>query len=925
MVGRTISHYKILDKLGEGGMGVVYKAEDTRLNRLVALKFLSVTERAGEEDKARFAREARAAAALDHPNICTVYEIDEVEGRSFIAMAFLQGRTVQQMVETAPVPIDEALELAMQAAKGLAAAHQSGVVHRDIKSANLMVTSPTAGSETQLKIMDFGLAQLTKGASKLTVEGATLGTAAFMSPEQARGDKVDHRTDLWSLGVVLHEMLAGQLPFRGEYEQAILYSILHEPPEAISSVRSGVGLELERIVNKALAKDPEERYQSAVDLLVDLRTLKKEHDSGTSRVARPSHVTHAGEPLARVSTRIGEPDPPGPSSRGQDAVSAASGRQPFFSRTWVKLTCLGVALFAVFVAARLVPPLWHGPMGKGPGAGPPWSWRGRGEPPRVVPITSDAGTESFASFSPDASQVAYTWDGGTGDNIDVYVKVIDGGASLRLTDHPGVDTSPAWSPDGRHIAFVRRERRSGGVYLVAPIGGPERKIADIRLPRHSLGLRNLAWAPDAKHLAVVEGGSPQEPGGVKLLAIDTGKRTAILEGRRPVGFRHSPAFSPNGRALAFVQTAGLAADDIHVVSLGEDLRVAGDPRRVTEEERRIDGLVWSPDGQSIIFSSERNGQGGLWRVPARGGRVFPLPGSGEGARLPALSADGGKLAYTRAMRDLNIWRLSLQGAAEPEPLIRSTRLDHLPRYSPDGHRIAFVSDRTGRMQVWLADSDGTGAIQLTSYDDGLVTMPNWSSDNLRLAVQVIERDRSYIDLLNIEDRSRRRLELLEEGGMAPTWSRDGRWIYVTRRFQGIWKLPVPDRAEPGAEAEQVAANGGFAQESSDGKYLFVLARGRGESSLVRVSLETGEETTYAIEMTPGQSVVAETGIYFFGRGTGFRFFDFSDGRVRSLATVDGVANGFPGPSFSVSPDGRSLLYVRNDRDEADVMLVESIR
>ncbi len=925
MVGRTISHYKILDKLGEGGMGVVYKAEDTRLNRLVALKFLSVTERAGEEDKARFAREARAAAALDHPNICTVYEIDEVEGRSFIAMAFLQGRTVQQMVETAPVPIDEALELAIQAAKGLAAAHQSGIVHRDIKSANLMVTSPTAGSETQLKIMDFGLAQLTKGASKLTVEGSTLGTTAFMSPEQARGDKVDHRTDLWSLGVVLHEMLAGQLPFRGEYEQAILYSILHEPPEAISSLRSGVGLELERIVNKALAKDPAERYQTAVDLLVDLRTLKKDRDSGTSRVARPSHVTQAGDPFAQASTRITEPDPPGPSGWGEDPASSASGRQPLLSRTWVKLTCLGVALFAVFVAARLVPPLWHGPMGKGPGAGPPWSWRGRGEPPRVVPITSDAGTESFASFSPDASQVAYTWDGETGDNIDIYVKVIDGGASLRLTEHPGVDTSPAWSPDGRHIAFVRRERRSGGVYLVAPIGGPERKIADIRPPGRGRGLRNLAWSPDAKHLAVVEGGSPQEPGGVNLLAIDTGERTTILERRRQGSSRHSLAFSPNGRALAFVQAAGLTADDIHVVGLDEDLRVAGEPRRVTEEEQRIDGLVWGPEGQSIIFSSERNGQGGLWRVPARGGRVLPLPGSGEGARLPALSADGSKLAYTRAMRDLNIWRLNLQGAAEPEPLIRSTRLDHLPRYSPDGRRIAFVSDRTGRMQVWLAASDGTGAIQLTSYDDGFVTMPNWSSDNLRLAVQVIERDRSHIDLLNVEDRSRRRLDLPDEGGIAPSWSHDGRWIYVTRRFQGVWKFPVPDNSEPGAEPEQVVANGGLAQESPDGKYLFVLARGRREPSLVRVSLETGEETKYAIEMAPGQSVVAETGIYFVGRGTGFQFFDFSDGRVRSLATADGVVGGFPGPSFSVSPDGRSLLYVRNDRDEADLMLVESIR
>ena len=668
MVGRTISHYKIIEKLGEGGMGVVYKAEDARLDRLVALKFLPVSERADEEHKARFAREARAAAALDHPNICTVYEIDEVEGRSFIAMAFLKGRTVQQMVETAPVPIDEALDLAMQAAKGLAAAHQNGIVHRDIKSANLMVTSPTAGSEAQLKIMDFGLAQLTAGASKLTVEGSTLGTAAYMSPEQARGDKMDHRTDLWSLGVVFHEMITGQLPFRGEYEQAIIYSILHEPPEPISSLRSGVGLEFERIVNKALAKDTDDRYQSAVDLLVDLRTLKKERDLGASRVTHPSHVTQAhstqaGAPTAPESTRIGEPGAP----------SAAPQRQPFFHRTWVRFAGLGLALGAVFVAARWVPPVWNGPMGKGPGGASRFGSRGRGEPPRIVPITSDAGIESFASFSPDASQIAYTWDGGSGGDSNIYVKLIDGGASLRLTDSSAIDSSPAWSPDGRNIAFLRYQRGSAGVYLVPPIGGPEGKIADVRIPRRRGVLRNLAWSPDARHLALIEGSAPGEPGGIQLLTMNSGERTTILEGRRRGGFRHSPAFSPDGRSLAFLQSAGLSADDIYMVRLDQDLHAAGEPRRVTEDEARIDGLVWAVDGESIIFSSERNGQRGLWRVPARGGRIFPLPGAGEGARLPAVSADGSKLAYTRSMRDLNIWRQSLAGDTEPKPLIRSTR------------------------------------------------------------------------------------------------------------------------------------------------------------------------------------------------------------------------------------------------------------
>ena len=887
MVGRTISHYKILAKLGEGGMGVVYKAEDTKLDRLVALKFLTLSERAGHEERARFEREARAAAALDHPNICTVYEIDEAEGRSFIAMAFLKGRTVQQMVETSPVPIDDALDFGMQAAKGLAAAHESGIVHRDIKSANLMVTSATAGSEAQLKIMDFGLAQLAAGVSRLTVKGSTLGTAAYMSPEQARGDKVDQRTDLWSLGVVLYEMLTGQLPFRGEYEQAIVYSILHERPEPISSLRSGVGLELERIVNKALAKHAEDRYQSALDLLVDLRTLNKERDSGASRVVSSSQVTHAGRALPTTSTAVREAvAPSSPGSSDPDVESGTLERRPFWRKTWVRLAGLALALFVVFVAARWAPPIWRGPMGKGPGARP-WIRRGPVEPPRVLPITSDAGTELFASFSPDASQVVYTWDGAARDNVDLYVKVIDGGASLRLTTHEAVDTSPAWSPDGRQIAFVRHQRRAAAVYLIPPFGGAERKLADVRIPRRSQVLRNLAWTPDAKHLVVVEGGSPREPGGIFLLAVDTGERNVILQSGPRGGFRHSPAFSPGGRALAFVQTAGLTADDIYIARLDENLGIRGEPRRVTEEEMRIDGLAWTPDGASIIFSSERNGRGGLWRVSRRGGRISPVPGAGEGARLPAMSSDGGQLAYTRSMRDLNIWRLDLSDAAAgPQPILRSTRQDHFPRYSPDGQRIAFVSDRTGSMQVWVADSDGTNAVQLSSYDGELVALPNWSWDSRRIAVQVVERDRSHIDLLNLEDRSRQRLELPEDGGIAPSWSHDGQWIYVTRRFQGVWKLPVPNTASGESEPVRVVAEGGFAQESPDGKYLYVLARGRGEPSIVRMAVDGGGETTLPVEAARGQYAVARSGLYLLGRGGRLNLYEFSTGRVRTLATLD---------------------------------------
>ena len=274
MIGKTISHYKILEKLGEGGMGIVYKAEDTKLKRTVALKFLPPGLTRDPQAKERFLHEAQAAAALEHQHICNIYEIDETEEQIFIVMSCFEGQTLKEKIDAGLLKIDEALKIAVQAAEGLQAAHEKGIIHRDIKSANIMVTD-----KGQTKIMDFGLAKL-KGQTKITKEGSTLGTAAYMSPEQSQGAEVDHRTDIWSLGVVLYEMITGQLPFKGEYEQAVIYSIMNEEPEPLTALRTGVPMELERIVNKTLAKDPSERYQNADDLIVDLKKVKRDSDPG---------------------------------------------------------------------------------------------------------------------------------------------------------------------------------------------------------------------------------------------------------------------------------------------------------------------------------------------------------------------------------------------------------------------------------------------------------------------------------------------------------------------------------------------------------------------------------------------------------------------------------------------------------------------
>jgi serine/threonine protein kinase/tetratricopeptide (TPR) repeat protein len=281
MIGKTISHYRILEKLGEGGMGVVYKAEDTKLGRPVALKFLPPELTRDDEANKRFIQEARAASALDHPNICTVHEIDETnEGQTFIAMACYEGESLKAKIERGPLKLDEALEIATQTAQGLAKAHGEGIIHRDIKPANILVTK-----DGLVKIVDFGLAKL--AGTKATKTGKTLGTAQYMSPEQARGENVDARSDIFSLGAVLYEMLTGRHAFPGEYEQAALYAILNQNPEPVTALRSGIPMEFERIVMKMLVKSPAERYQRLDDFLVDLRALKKQVESRGEPIVRP--------------------------------------------------------------------------------------------------------------------------------------------------------------------------------------------------------------------------------------------------------------------------------------------------------------------------------------------------------------------------------------------------------------------------------------------------------------------------------------------------------------------------------------------------------------------------------------------------------------------------------------------------------------
>ena len=295
MIGQTISHYKLLEKLGEGGMGVVYKAEDTKLDRKVALKFLPSHLSASEQDKARFIQEAQAASAINHPNICTIYSIDEHEDQLFIAMEYIDGETLRGKIKSAAINPKSTIDIGIQIANGLAAAHEKGIVHRDIKPENIMIRKDGIAL-----IMDFGLAHRT-GSVQLTKAGSTVGTIAYMSPEQARGEHVDHRTDIWALGVVLYEMLAGRLPFAGEYEQAIIYQIVNQDPLPLAQHRTDIPVELTHIVSTAMQKDPSLRFQNMSKFRDDLRALSKQLEGGTRPQVSSDEYRLAVLPLANIS------------------------------------------------------------------------------------------------------------------------------------------------------------------------------------------------------------------------------------------------------------------------------------------------------------------------------------------------------------------------------------------------------------------------------------------------------------------------------------------------------------------------------------------------------------------------------------------------------------------------------------------------
>jgi serine/threonine protein kinase/Tol biopolymer transport system component len=872
---RTISHYELLEKLGSGGMGVVYKARDLTLDRFVALKVLPAEFAVNSDRRARFVREAKAASALNHPGIVTVHEVNTETDPPFIVLEYVEGKPLSEILHERRLKLPETLEIALEICEALRVAHAAGIVHRDLKPGNIMVAS-----SGRVKLLDFGLAKMviarapaaddtTRSLETPTEEGTILGTASYMSPEQAQAAPVDRRSDIFSFGAVLYEMITGRRAFGGKNTISTIAAIVHQDPRPLRELAVECPAELERIVARCLKKDPARRFQGVEDLAVALTEAREE------LLASPG------------------------------ITAGASGKRSRRPLIWT------AALLAVIAAGAAV---W-------------FALRSRPTAPIVLtPLTSYPGSEQHPTFSPDGTQVAFSWDGERQDNFDVYVVLASGGAPRRLTTDPAPDTAPAWSPDGRQIAFIRNAGPNGAVFLVSALGSAETKLADT-------SGTSVCWAPDGKFIGISRPAASGRPAGISAVSIATGEERFVTH-PPPHESDDQCAVAPDGKQIAFART-GANAEAVYLSSLDRN-----NERALTQEENRITGLAWTPDSAEVIASLVQPGswRARLVRLGVRNSARPSVLEWTEDATDPSFARVPGtqpfRFVFQKNIMDTNLWAYNLMpDEAGPVPSRRevvapSTRWEVDPQFSPDGRRVAFASDRSGHLSIYLTGADGSNVVELTGSLGCTAGSPRWSPDGSMLAFDCrFQQGFGIYTVAAAGGPARRRAA----DGVLPSWSGDGNWIYFGSGRSGrleIWKV-----AANGGDPAQVTFQGGReAFESQDRKSLFYTKDE--QPGLWMMPTSGGNEALLLSSVETYWWARAEKGIYFadpnrrsvsnYMATTQERNVNFYDFKTRRTSTVLKLERGLPDTgSLTVTSDGRKLVTVQLENAGSDLVLVDS--
>ncbi|HEY4931385.1 MAG TPA: protein kinase [Terriglobales bacterium] len=875
-VGQNILHYTVLRSLGAGGMGVVYEAEDTKLGRHVALKFLSPDAEQDASALERFKQEARAASALNHPNICTIYAIEECDGRSFIAMELLEGESLNEKIQGIPLPLEKILEIGIQVSDGLDVAHSRGIVHRDIKPGNIFVT--TRG---QAKILDFGLAKLardrhaaletvggdapTMARPQLTSPGSAVGTVAYMSPEQARGDELDGRSDLFSLGSVIYEMATGRMPFEGKTSAVIFQAILAGNPVPATQINAAIPPKLTEVIDKALEKDADLRYQSAAEMRADLKRLKRDSDaSRSSGTHAPSATTASAAPSSPASVRASTATPPHVSSGRVLVENARQHKTRAGLITVVVVAILAAAGFGVYSL---------------------WSHRNSGTMPfqnmGMEKLTS-TGKVKLATVSADGQYVFNVHDDGAGRE-SLWMRHIATGSNKEIISGTGAKyIGITFTPDGSYLYFVRIEpqRPSIGILYKVPVlgGEPQQLVEDVDTP--------VTFSPDGQQLAFVRNSSA-EANSKLIIAHADGSNERVLA-TLPIPGYYDPAWSPDGRSIAAAVTDPGGKSLGRIVNLDVN---EGKEKTLYAANAQLQKPVWAPDG-SVIFMVFRDSttkwDGQIGEIDVRSGRFRRITNdlNAYSGQSLAVTRDGKQLVTIQTIPETGLYVMSSEPNSAASPQAIDTHGDvgvgwlkggRLLVLDFDGHISTMNADGSDRNVIFQTDLPILGMTVCPDGEHALFVMPTKQTKAIniyRLDVSggrtkaltsgkfdqspVCSPDSQYFVYTTIVNGKQFVMRMAAEGGQSKQLSDDfvefaaispdGQQVAILSlkgtgvQTQLVIKLIPANGGAPFKTFDAHPLISGFMQYSGDGKSIYYPIREKGVSNMVKQLLDGSPAT-----------------------------------------------------------------------------------